>query len=169
MCGHIMNRKGFTLIELVMVIVLIGIIAVFVAPRLGNITSTKTGPFMDKLKADIRYAQNLAMTRNRRTQVNLTNTSYSVSQDDSAANNCSSFATVMDPAEGGWLSVTLDTGSYAGITITPGCLEYDSLGRPYNCGAGVCSVAAGSLTVQINANAAVVGTVTVSAQTGAVN
>ena len=64
-----MNRKGFTFIELVMVIVLIGIIAVYAAPRLSNVTDTKAGAFVDKLRADIRYAQNLAMTGNQRYRV----------------------------------------------------------------------------------------------------
>ena len=36
-----MDYKGFTLIELVMIIVLLGIIAVFVAPRMPDVTSTK--------------------------------------------------------------------------------------------------------------------------------
>ncbi len=171
-----MNRKGFTLIELVMVIVLIGIIAVFIAPRLGNITTTNAGPFMDKLRADIRYAQNQAMTKNRRIRVNLTNTSYSVSQDNSPANNCGSFAPVADPAEGGNLSIALDTGSYAGITITPSitCLEYDALGRPYDCtiapAPAACSTTLSGMNIAVVANAATtVGAVTVSAQTGAVN
>jgi len=66
---RIMNHKGFTLMELVMVIVLIAIVAVFVAPRLGDVTAMKAGAFTSKLRADIRYAQNLAMTRNRRARV----------------------------------------------------------------------------------------------------
>ena len=57
-----MNRKGFTLIELIMVIVLIGIIAVYAAPRLSSVTDTKAGAFVDKLRADIRYAQSQAVS-----------------------------------------------------------------------------------------------------------
>ncbi len=167
-------RNGFTLIELVMVLVLIGILAVFVAPRLPNITASHAISFSDKLRADIRYAQNLAMTRNRRTRVTLTNTSYAITQDSSAASNCGSFAAVGDPASGGNLSVALDTGSFAGITLTvPAmtCLEYDSLGRPYNCTLFPvsCSTTLSGIIVPINANAVAVGSVTVSSQTGAVN
>jgi MSHA pilin protein MshC len=174
------NRNGFTLIELVMILVLIGIIAVFVAPKLGDVTSTKASALKDKLRADIRYAQNIAMTRNRRTRVYFNNTGpapvtapakgYTVGIDSSGTGDCSSFALAADPA-GGNLLVTLDVGRYAGITVapSPACLEYDSLGRPYTCGGGVCSAASllTAMTAEVNNDATM--RVTVNIQTGAVN
>ena len=169
-----MNRKGFTLIELVMVLVVIGIMAGVVIPRLGNMRTTNASSFADKLRVDIRYAQNLAMTRGKRTRVDFTASSYTVSQDTSAAGNCSTMTTVTDPAGSAALSVALNAGSYAGITIGPSmaCLEYDSIGKPYVCGAvgGPCSTALGGMTITVIANGATtVDTVTVWAQTGAVN
>lgn len=169
-----MNRKGFTLIELVMIMVLIGILAAFVAPRLRNMTVTNAAAFADKLRADIRYAQNLAMTRGKRTRVNFTASSYVVAQDTSAASNCSAMVPANDPAGGGALSVALSAGSYTGITIAPtmACLEYDSLGKPYVCGAvgGPCSTVPAGITIMVIANGAtMVDTVIASAETGAVN
>lgn len=168
-----MARKGFTLIELVMVLVLIGIIALFVAPRLGNMTTTNAGAFSDKLRADIRYAQNLAMTRGKRTRVQFIASIYSVTQDTSVAGDCTGpFPAVTDPAGSGVLLVQINTGSYAGITINASmlCLEFDSLGRPYVCGVGVCSTNPSGMTIGVIANGVTtVDTVTVSAQTGAVN
>ncbi len=176
-----MNRKGFTLIELIMVIVLIGITAVFVAPRMVDITGTKAGSFKDKLKAEIRYAQNLAMTRNRRVRVYFNNTGpapvtapaqgYTVGLDSSGAGDCSAFALASDPAGEGDLSVTLNSGDFSGITVAPSttCLEYDSLGRPYTCGAGACSTVlmAAAMTMDVNGDATM--RVLVTIQTGAVN
>jgi MSHA pilin protein MshC len=174
-----MNSKGFTLIELVMILVLIGIMAVFAAPRLGTITATNAGAFADKLRTDIRYAQNLAMTRNSRARVYFNGTGtapnpgYAVVVDTSASRDCSSFTAAVDPVGSGNLSITLNSGSYTGITITPSmnCLEYDSLGRPYNCSAvpANCSSPAGGMTISINANAVVAATLTVTSGTGAVN
>ncbi len=177
-----MNLRGFTLIELVMVIVLIGIIAVFVAPRLPNITTTNAGAFVDKLRADIRYAQNLAMTRNRRTRVYFNGAGpapvtapvngYTVGTDSSVAGDCSAFALATDPAAGGGLSVILGLGEYTGITVpapSANCLEYDSLGRPYTCGVGACSAVplAATMTADVNGDATM--RVSVAIQTGAVN
>lgn len=160
-----MNAKGFTLIELVMILVLVGIIAAVVAPRLGTVSNTKASVFVNKLRADIRYAQNLAMSRNQRYRVYVNTapapaSGYAVVNDtngNGAWGEAGEFA--VDPAGGGNLSVTLNAGEYAGITVsTPpgGYLEFNSLGSPTTGGA--------ALTV--SPGGALVG---ITAQTGAVN
>ncbi len=177
-----MNRKGFTLIELVMVLVLIGIIAVFAAPRLGNVTATNAAAFAEKLRADIRYAQNLAMTRGKRTRVYFNGTGpapvmapaqgYTIGIDNSGTGNCSAFVLASDPAGGGNMLVTLNAGNFAGITIpAPSitCLEYDSIGRPYTCGAGACSKVPLAATMTADVNGDTTMRVSVTMQTGAVN
>ncbi len=159
-----MDQRGFTLIELVMVLVLIAILAAFVAPKLGDVTTTKAGAFHDKLRADVRYAQNLAMTQNQRYRVYFNtapspNPGYAVVNDANGdgwgVTGANEFA--QNPA-GGNLSVTLNAGDYAGITVsTPagGFIEFNSLGVP---------TAAAILTITPGGQ-----TVTITAQTGAVN
>jgi MSHA pilin protein MshC len=161
-----MNQRGFTLIELVMVLVLIGIIALFAAPRLGNIPTTKAFSLADKLRADIRYAQNLAMTRNQRYRVYVNNSpapagpggGYAVVNDangNGTWGEAGEFA--QDPAGTGNLSVVLDAGDYAGITVSPNTfIEFNSLGSPTTGGT--------TLTVSPGGT-----TLTVTAETGAVN
>ena len=169
-----MKRNGFTIIELVIVILLIGIIAAIAAPRLGNISSTKAGAFIDKLRADIRYAQNLAMTRNLRSRVSFGITGYSIKT--SATSTCSAFPLAADPATGQTFTVDLTAAPYSGsgITLTlPAmtCLEYNSIGKPYDCtGLGnVCATISSGMTVTVNSSSGVAGSVTISSQTGAVN
>ena len=170
-----MRQKGFTLIELVIIIVLIGIIAAFAAPKLGNITSTNAASFADKLRADLRYTQNLAMTRNQRYRMYLNaapapNPGYAVVNDANAdgwgATGANEYA--QDPAGSGNLSIALGAGDYAGITITSpaaGYVEFNSLGTPA-VGGGLAFVA-GIATITVNASAAT--NVTIADQTGAVN
>jgi MSHA pilin protein MshC len=176
-----LSQKGFTLLELVVVLIVIAILSVFVAQKIGNVTSMKAAAFVKKLRADIRYAQNVAMTRNRRARVyfNSAGTApllgYAVVI-DGAAGLCNAFTPVESPDRSGNLTVTLGSGDFAGITITtappsPACLEYDSLGTPYNCIANlaICSVTAAGMTITAPAAPAAVGTVAVAAGTGAVN
>lgn len=171
------NMRGFTLIELILLLVLIGIVAVFAAPRLGTVVDTNAAAFADKLKADLRAASNAAMTKNRRSRVYFNGSGtapaagYSIVLSASAA--CAGFAALTDPATNAAWVVTLNTGTYAGITVVPsiGCLEYDSLGRPYDCsGLGnVCSGVQAGMNIVVQGNGVAAGTVTVSPQTGAVN
>lgn len=156
-----------------MVLVLIGIISVFAAPRLGDITSTNAGAFAHKLRADIRYAQNLAMSTNQRYRVYFNaapspNPGYAVVNDANGNGAWGEAGEVaMDPARGGNLSIALNAGQYAGITFSAvgfsgNYIEFNSLGVPYDSG--------GALIVNKNVTISPGGaTVTVTAQTGAVN
>jgi prepilin-type N-terminal cleavage/methylation domain-containing protein len=163
-----MNTKGFTLIELVMVMVLIGILAAIIVPRMPSVTGTKSMAFADKLRADIRYAQDLAMTRGARARVDFSVANqYSVLS--SQTGTCS-FTTTFDPSTGGPFLVTVNTGNYAGITLTRSinCLEYNSLGIPYDCSGvsvNACSSTLSGMLITISTG----GTVSVASQTGAVN
>lgn len=153
-----MNRKGFTFIELVMVIVLISIVAVYAAPRLSNVTDTKAGAFVDKLRADIRYAQNLAMTTNQRYRVYFNGSGGSAPANGYSVVNNVTAGIAPDPDGSGNLIVTLNSGDYAGITVsTPagGYIEFNALGVP---------TAAAAITITPGGQQ-----VTVAAQTGAVN
>ena len=157
-----MDRKGFTLIELVMVLILIGIIAVVAIPRLSDVTATNAGAFAKKLRADMRYAQDLAMTRNQRARI--TFRTLPNGYDITLGGN-----PVTDPATGSPFSITLNTGQYAGISISAvefsgSYIEFNTLGVPFESG-GMLAVSK-SVTVSgggINQN------VTVQPQTGAVN
>lgn len=61
-----MNKKGFTLIEVIMVIAVIAIISAAVAPSMLKGGGTvSAAAFAKKLRSDMRYAQTLAMTRYR--------------------------------------------------------------------------------------------------------
>jgi len=175
------RNKGFTLLELVVVLLVVAILSVFVAQKIGNVTSMKAAAFAKKLRADIRYAQNVAMTSNRRTRVYFNGTGtapaagYAVVV-DGAAGLCNAFAAVENPADRpNDLTVVLAAGDYAGISVTPpasGCLEFNSLGSPFICsgGLGVCDGAAAPLvTITVPAAPAGVNTVTIATGTGAVN
>jgi MSHA pilin protein MshC len=153
-----MNRRGFSFIELIMVLVLIGIIAVYAGPRLSNVTETKAGAFVDKLRADIRYAQNLAMTGNQRYRVYFNGSGGSAPASGYSVVNNATGEIAPDPAGRGNLIVTLNTGDYAGITVsTPagGFVEFNALGAP---------TAAATLTIAPDGQQ-----VTIAARTGAVN
>jgi MSHA pilin protein MshC len=168
---------GFTLIELVLVLVLVSILAVFVAPRFGSVTSFTAQALQDKLRAEVRYAQSVAMSRNRRGRIYFNGAGsapaagYAAVIDTSGAGDCSSFIAINDPAGDGALVVALNAGSYTGLTVVPAraCLEFDSLGRPYDCSAapGSCSTLPAGLTIDVNGNPSM--RILITSQTGAVN
>lgn len=150
------HERGFTLIEMILVLALLVIVSAVAAPRLGDLTARKGEGAARKLQSDVAYAQELAMTRNQRYRVYF-NTApapaagYAVVNDADGDGNwgeAGEFAA--SPTSSGNLSVTLDAGPYVGVTISivgfsGSYVEFSTLGVPYDGGGAL--TAAQSVTV----------------------
>lgn len=66
------GQRGFTLIELVMVMVLVGIVAVTVMPKLGGITAMRGSLWRDQVLAALRHAHSQAASHRRLVCVTIT-------------------------------------------------------------------------------------------------
>jgi MSHA pilin protein MshC len=115
--------RGFTLTELVMTIVIIGILSVIVAPRFMSSQPFETRGFYDEAQAVVRYAQKVAIAQRRTIFV-------CVAANEIAAisnNDCTSPAYLAHPVGGGQLRAA----SRGGVTLGPvTSFSFDGLGRP---------------------------------------
>ena len=64
-CRASFNGYGFTLIELIVALLILGVLAAMLAPRMGN-DSLILAAQADQVVGDIRYVQSLAMTQGQR-------------------------------------------------------------------------------------------------------
>ena len=103
------TNRGFTLVELITVMILIGIISVTLFSRLGSIASSRVQAGRDDLIAALFFAQQTAMARSG---VQCIIASNSLSVKENGAN-----------AKG--YPLALPTG----VTATAANLSYDKLGR----------------------------------------
>ncbi|MHC4269230.1 MAG: prepilin-type N-terminal cleavage/methylation domain-containing protein [Planctomycetota bacterium] len=57
------NEKGFTIVELIIVIVIAGIMAAIAIPRMNEVSEVDIYTAARQVKSEIRYAQELAMSK----------------------------------------------------------------------------------------------------------
>ncbi len=69
---------GFTLVELIIVLVMVGVLAVFVAPRTTSTQIITLPAVGERLIATIRYAQSLSMSQGQRYRINFTGSTYQI-------------------------------------------------------------------------------------------
>lgn len=72
------SQRGFTMNELVMVLVIGGILAAYVVPRLGTFMGVRDGAWRDSLASSMRMAQKFAVGHRRLVCANITNTTVSL-------------------------------------------------------------------------------------------
>ena len=138
------TRAGFTLIELVTVIVLLGIVGVFVGgPIMSIIGDVKSNAAPPRLAADIRYIQRIALSSGWRTRIVVDNAGdqYTLFMKD--PDPLDPWKPVRDPVTQTLGPVQFGVGPFAGVTIDTvdingtSVLEFDNFGVPYDANGNV--------------------------------
>lgn len=133
----ILSRRasGFTIVELIMIMIIVGILAAVAAPRFFNTNVFQSRGFADQVLATLRYAQKTAIAQHRNVCVTYTLAAPStvtlmIDSDTPPDGAC-------NPAPAGNLQSPTGNASYvitapAGIAFAalPTAFSFDALGRP---------------------------------------
>ncbi len=125
-------EHGFTLIELIMVLVIAGVLAVVAIPRFFDRSVFQERGAADQVNAALRYGQKVAIAQHRNVVVNL-----------SAGSNSSCGAELT----GGAVDCVIPD-NVAVAPALPQAFEFNALGRPVPNAAATISVGATVITVE---------------------
>ncbi|MHB8471489.1 MAG: GspH/FimT family pseudopilin [Gammaproteobacteria bacterium] len=110
------HDSGFTLIELIIVIVITGILASVAAPRFFERTAFDERGYYEDTLAALRYAQKLAVASGCEVQVTITATSYTLNQH---ATNCTTGPFTRDVFNPGNPGAPYSKTAPASLRMTP--------------------------------------------------
>jgi MSHA pilin protein MshC len=120
------RHDGFTLIELVMVIVLVGILSAVAMPRFASRDGYDVAGFAEDARGVLRYAQKMAIAQHRNVSVNLDASGRAISPCFDTVYPCAS--PIPDPTGGSALRLTPATTIAFATTISQ--LTFDWRGSP---------------------------------------
>ena len=127
---HPHRAGGFTLIELTMVMVVVGILGVVVLTRYHDPAETTVSIEADHLARDIRHMQMLAMTWGQTLRLTPAGASYNVRCVTASLTPPCDANPVIDPANNEAFTRTLKEG----VTVADAAIDLDALGRPVAAG-----------------------------------
>jgi len=114
--GKVGNAPGFTLMEVILVLMIIGILSAIVVPKMtGLITNMRLKAAGEKIMDDLRYIYNYAITHRDTTWlvVNINDNSYGIYSGPSSSQR----QLLLDPSTNQRALIDLDV-SYSGVFIS---------------------------------------------------
>ncbi|WP_126452073.1 pilus assembly FimT family protein [Sulfuriflexus mobilis] len=125
-----LHQRGFTLIELVLVMIIAGLLAATALPRFFNQDSFENRGFYTEVLNAVRYAQQLAVAINCNTQVAIVDNTYTVTIDDEPdkPNDACPGDSLTTAAPNPVTGQPGFTGSNPDVSITAATIIFDALG-----------------------------------------
>ena len=121
-------EAGFTLVELIAVMVIVGVLAVTAAPRFFATDTFAAAAFAAELRAGLRHAQAVALASGCATRVQIAADGYSLQRWTGGADcNDRNGATATLGRPGGGLYTARTP---ADVAVSAATLSFDSFGRP---------------------------------------
>jgi MSHA pilin protein MshC len=141
------GQSGFTMIELVTIMLLVGILAVVALPRFDLLRGFDEIGYRDQVKATLEYARKSAVAQRRQVRVTIVGSGLTLDHQRQ---------TPEGEGVAGWLPLNLPgsgTNSFAapsGVSLTPAAdtVSFDALGRPDAAKSYVVSGGGGTIIVE---------------------
>ena len=153
------SSSGFTLTELVMVIVILGILSVVALPRLLNRQTFEARQFYDEAMSVVRYGQKAAIAQHRNVYVNVSASTICLTYAaDAACADATAANHVLNPADQQWFKLVPKAESGVTFSSTSASFYFAPLGSP----------SAGQVDIGVTGDS-MTRTITVAAETGYVH
>ncbi|MBC7771283.1 MAG: type II secretion system protein [Pyrinomonadaceae bacterium] len=131
---------GFTLVELIAVISIVGIMAAVCVPAISNLGSTRDAAAARQMVHDLSYARESSLCSGTRSWIvfDASATTYSLRAENPASPGQSGASVMRDPSSGNPYSQAFGSGEFAGIGIASASFDgvprvgFDWMGRPLN-------------------------------------
>jgi MSHA pilin protein MshC len=143
LCGgvRIISQSGFTLVELIMVMIVTGVLAIAVMPRFANVNDFDAVGYADQLESLFRFAQKAAIAQRQLVYLDFGASPPTISL-ASSSSSCAAGAAVVLPGGAPATPKTTVTVQSSGDTR----ICFNALGKPY---APAFTALASALTVTV--------------------